>query len=95
MDIRQLIPAGAQECGRCTLEQLDVNVGMNLGGQIHIHLIQETLNAVKHSIHLVESPLLGRLVDACQAGINHGGGASRLPYNNITFLCHFNSPPIK
>ena len=46
---------------------------MDLRGQIHIHLIQQTLNAVEHAVYFVESSLLRRLIDPCQAGINNRG----------------------
>ena len=89
MDLRKLEPAGAKECGRSSLQQLDVHVGMDLSGQIHILLVQKALNSVKHSVNLVEASLSGRLIDACQTGIDHGSGAARLSYNDVAFLCHF------
>ena len=61
---------------------------MNLSCQIHILLIQKSLNAVKHSIYLMKASLFGSLVYACQAGIDYGSGTTGLSYNNVTFLCH-------
>ena len=72
MNLRQLVTAGAKECGRCPLQQLDVHVGMNLSSQVHILLIQKTLNAMEHSVYLVESSLLCGLVHAREAGIDYG-----------------------
>ena len=44
VNVRQLIPTGAQECRRCSLQQFDIHVGVNLRGQVHILLIQKSLN---------------------------------------------------
>ena len=89
MDLRQLIAAGAQESRRRPLQELDVDIGMNLCGQVHILLVQEALNAVEHSVYLVEASLLGGLVDPRQAGIDHSGRAAGLTNDDVTFFCHF------
>ena len=89
MNLRQLIAAGAQESRRRPLQELDVDIGMNLCGQVHILLVQEALNAVEHSVYLVEASLLGGLVDPRQAGIDHSGRAAGLTNDDVTFFCHF------
>ncbi len=93
MDLRQLKPAGTQKCGRGSLQQFNVHVRMNLGGQIHILLIQKALNAVEHSVYFMESSFLGSLIDTSKTGINHRSGAARLSNNNVALLCHFLNPP--
>lgn len=65
---------------------------MNLRGQIHIHLIQKTFNAVKHTVNLMEASLLCSLVYTCKAGIDHSSRASRLSYDNIAFFPITKSP---
>ena len=90
MDLRKLISAGPQKCGRRPLQKLNIQIGMNLCGHIHILLIQKALNPVQHAVHLVEATLNGVFVNACQAGVDDRSGAARLSYDNVSLFCrHF------
>ena len=76
MDFRKFKPAGPQECGRSSFQQLNIQFGMDLSGKIDILLVQKALDPMEHSVHFVKSPLDGVPVYSRQTGIDHCCGAS-------------------
>ena len=91
-NLRQLETAGTQISGGRSFQKLNIQIRLDVLLQIHIPLLQKPLYAVEHAVHLPGAPVLGCLKHACQAGINHCGWTSGLPYDYITFyLCHRNT----
>ena len=73
MDTGQLITAGAQISGGCTLEQFNIQVISDMIGQIDITLIKQSLDTVKHAINLTGPAVLSGFKNADQTGINNSG----------------------
>ena len=85
LDLRQLVTAGTQKRGRSPFQQVDIQIAFDVIGKIHYPFFQQPLNAVKHSIDLIGSPVYGRLIDSCKTGIDHRSGSSGLPHDDIAF----------
>ena len=92
MDVRQLIAAGSQKGSRCSLQKFHIHVVADLFPQIHDLFLQQTLNAIAHTVYGIRSHILCCLVDTCQTGIDHRCGASGLSYDHIFF--HNFSPSV-
>ena len=84
VDLRQLVAAGAQECGGSSLQKREVQLILDIIGEIDILLIHETLDAVAHAVNLVVASFHGGLEYAGKAGVDDSGGATGLSYDNIT-----------
>ena len=78
MPVRQLIAAAAEEAGRGALEQLDVQIVRQHGGKIHHPLLQQTGNAIAHTVNDLCAAVLAALKYACKACIDDGSRTARL-----------------
>ena len=85
VDGGQLVAAGAQEGGRGALEDLDVQLVLDIVGQIDVLLIEQALDAVAHAVDLVEAAIHGRLEHARQAGVDDSRRAAGLSYDDVAF----------
>ena len=76
--VGQLVAAAAQKAGRGALEQLNVQIVRQHGGKIHHALLQQTGDAVAHTVHDVGAAALAAFKDARKARIDDGSRAARL-----------------
>ena len=76
--VRQLVAAAAEEAGRGALEQLDVQIVRQHGGKIHHPLLQQTGNAIAHTVNDLCAAVLAALKYACKACIDDGSRTARL-----------------
>ena len=81
--VRQLVAAAAQIAGGGALEQLDAHAVVQQDVQFQRLLLEQTFDAVLHAVHLVCTQTAGRLVNACQTGVDHGGRAAALTNDHI------------
>ena len=84
MDLRQLIAAGAQERGRSSLQELQIQLVLDIVSHIHVLLINEALDTVAHAVHLTVATLHCSLENTCKACVDDRSRAAGLSYNNIT-----------
>ena len=78
MPVRQLVAAAAEEAGRGALEQLDVQIVRQHGGKIHHPLLQQTGNAIAHTVNDLCAAVLAAFKYACKACIDDGSRTARL-----------------
>ena len=76
--VGQLVAAAAEEAGGGALEQLDVEVIGQQGGQVHDPLLQQTGDAVAHAVDDVRAAALAALEHTSQTCVDDRGGAAGL-----------------
>ena len=81
--VRQLVTAAAQIAGRGALEQFDAHAVVQQDVQFQHFLLEQTLDAVLHAVHLVCAQTAGCFVHARQTGVDHGGRAAALTNDHV------------
>ena len=76
--VRQFVAAAAQEAGRRALEQFDVEVVRQQGGQIHHALLQQACNTVAHAVYDIGTAALAALEHTGQTCVDNGSRTARL-----------------
>ena len=83
-DLRQLVTAGAEEGGRCSLQEGQFVEVVEVDVEVDDIVIEETLDAVVHTVHFFDAMVFCRADGACQARVDDRGGTAGLSNNHIT-----------
>ena len=86
-NLGHLETAGAEECGRGSLQKLDSGLVIQILTEIDQVVLQEALNAVYHTIDLLYAKLLGRRIYAGNGRVDDSGRSAGLSNYNVSF--HF------
>ena len=81
--VRQLETAAAQIAGGGALEQLNAHAVVQQDVQLQQLFLEQSLNAVLHTVDGIRAQAAGRLVHARQTGIDDGRGAAALADDDV------------
>ena len=100
-DLGHLETAGAQECGRGSLQQLNPGLIVQILAQIDQIVLQESFDSVYHTINFLYAKLLGSRIYAGNGRVDDSGRSAGLSHYNvsshfdISFWCVKNRNPCR
>ena len=90
LNLGHLEAAGAQECGRSSLEKLNSHGICKILVQINKLILKEALDSVNHAIYMLRACCLGTGIYASDGGVDDGCRTAGLTYyyvlHNVPFL---------